>query len=54
VVTTYNPAMARKQTYALECKLDTNREQLLSMRTKVLEQQALGEPRCNKGALKSG
>ncbi len=37
VVITYNPATARKQTYTLECKLDTIREQLLSMRTKVRE-----------------
>ena len=37
VVVTYNPATARKQGYTLEGKLDTIRDELLSMRKKVKE-----------------
>jgi transposase len=34
VIVTYNPATARKQNYTLNSKLDTVRQELLSMRTK--------------------
>jgi transposase len=37
VVVTYNPATARKQLYTFQRKLDTMRQQLLIMRTKVCE-----------------
>ena len=37
VVITFNPATARKQTHRLEGKLETLREELLSMRAKVRE-----------------
>jgi transposase len=37
VVVTYNPATARKHTYRFESKLDTLRQQLLTMRNKVRE-----------------
>ena len=37
VVVGYNPATARKQTYTLENKLETLRQELLSMRAKVRE-----------------
>jgi transposase len=35
VVVTYNPATARKQSYTLESKLETVRQELLAMRAKV-------------------
>lgn len=35
VVITYNPVTARKQSYSLESKLETIRQELLSMRSKV-------------------
>jgi transposase len=38
VVVTYNPATARKKNYTLESKLETMRQELLVMRTKVKEQ----------------
>jgi transposase len=37
VVVTYNPATARKKTYTLQSKLETIRQELLSMRAKVNE-----------------
>jgi transposase len=37
VVVTHNPATARKQTYTLDTKLDTLRQELLEMRAKVRE-----------------
>ena len=37
VVVTYNPATARKQDYTFQSKLDTIRQQLLTMRNKVRE-----------------
>jgi len=37
VIVTYNPATARKQGYTFKCKIETLRQELLSMRTKVKE-----------------
>ena len=37
VIVTYNPATARKQGYTFQCKIETLRQELLSMRTKVKE-----------------
>jgi len=39
VAVTYNPATARKQGYALESKLETIRQELLSMRAKFRQKQ---------------
>lgn len=39
VVVTYNPATARKKGYTFSSKLETLRQELLSMRTKVRDQQ---------------
>lgn len=38
VVVTHNPATARKKNYSLDAKLDTLRQELIIMRTKVREQ----------------
>ena len=40
VVITYNPSTARKQQYTFENKLETIRQELLSMRVKVRDQAA--------------
>jgi transposase len=40
VVVTYNPAMARKRDYTFSSKLETIRQELLSMRIKVRDKQA--------------
>ena len=37
VVVTYNPAMARKQDYTFQSKLESLRQQLLTMRNNVRE-----------------
>jgi transposase len=40
VVVTYNPVTARKQSYTLESKLETIRQELLTMRAKVRDREA--------------